>query len=311
VLLTKTFIFSPAAAIQPDEYNFFLYFQEIGKAKYLNIGDVVEDTIGNQYEIVNAILTFADGGQVTAKAIVNNVLPVEDSDYDSKFFTPDQTNYWPEIRSAGQVTFAQLYSPEDYEYSASATWDDSAEANKAEVGTSIVDSNGKEFEISYLDPVNRFNVQFRVVESHRTGNELSTGSASLFAKTDVLGLFQGTELTDPARTIVQNRDSSIVEESIVQHDHDDIYYTQAEVDVIIAGIGGGTVKRNQIPVEAINGSLLIFTLPNSDTYASGTLTVLINGLRETDITELSVNTFQVASPAPEVGDTIRIDYVML
>lgn len=71
-----------------------------------------------------------------------------------------------------------------------------------------------------------------------------------------------------------------------------------------------TLKIDRIPVESPDGSRVDFTLPNGDSYVSGTLTVHIDGLkfRKANITKTSDTTFRT-SIAPDADETLEISYI--
>ena len=71
------------------------------------------------------------------------------------------------------------------------------------------------------------------------------------------------------------------------------------------------LKENQTPVETPNSVIVIFTLPNSDTYVSGLLRVFLDGLRQiktTDYSETTSSTITMVT-APATGEVLRLDYV--
>lgn len=75
--------------------------------------------------------------------------------------------------------------------------------------------------------------------------------------------------------------------------------------------GGGAVgsfKVYQQPVESPNGVRTTFTVP--DNYVAGTLLVILNGLIEVFISELTANTFSFDTP-PIGSDTILLNYAVL
>lgn len=100
--------------------------------------------------------------------------------------------------------------------------------------------------------------------------------------------------------------------SVSDHNHDDRYYTQTEVDAIIAsaiGSASGDKELGVLPVESPNGSRTIFTLPNSDEFLVGTAEIWVNGLYEGQPTRISPTQIQVENPPLETGDTIRCSYI--
>ncbi len=70
-------------------------------------------------------------------------------------------------------------------------------------------------------------------------------------------------------------------------------------------------KFNQTPVETSNGVIVIFTLPNSDTYVSGLIEVFLDGLQQiktTDYTETTSSTITMVT-APATGEVLRLNYI--
>lgn len=211
MLPTSVFIFDPKF-VTGNTYTIELFYNPASKAKFTNHGDVIEDTIGNQYQIAGSTsLPVSDGDLVTVTALTNNVLPVEDADYDSTIFTPGQLKLTPDVRTAGELSGPSVFSGPDYEYTVTCTWTVSAEANKAVVGDRVVDASGKEFELSFIDGSSRFLVPCRIKEIDRVGELPVTGNATLYRTTPNEGFFQGNELTDAARTIIRNRDMFLID----------------------------------------------------------------------------------------------------
>ena len=178
MLPQKTYIYNPVS-IGSGDYTFNLYFLDFAQAKFLNLGDYVEDTAGNRYEIKSPTgIPFTDGNLVTAHFADNDVLPVEDVDYNSYTYTPDQVDYRATMRTAGFLDSPALYSAHDYEYEVTSSWTTPSEESKAEIGDSIVDAAGKEYRLTYVDPVNRFAAPIRIQEVHRVGVMPTIGLAS-------------------------------------------------------------------------------------------------------------------------------------
>lgn len=70
-----------------------------------------------------------------------------------------------------------------------------------------------------------------------------------------------------------------------------------------SGSGGAVLMARQQPVEPPDGSRTTFTVPNS--YQSGSLSVFVNGLYESDVTENSATTFTLGF-APISTDVIML-----
>lgn len=238
MLSQNVFIFNPSSS-GGGIYILELYFQNISIGQYLRLGDYIEDTANNKYEVIAPTsLPHSDGAVVTVQFVDSDVLPVADVDYNSSVYTPNQVNFRPDVRTSGSISNPSLYSGPDYEYSITAGWDLPAESDKAQVGDSIVDLSGKEFIISFLDPVNKFNVPIRVVEVLKEAVAPIPGDASLYRKTANYGFFQGTPITDPSRTVVRNRDDFQVDLALKG--------IQDQIDLISGSGSGAAVELDML-----------------------------------------------------------------
>lgn len=207
MLATPVFAFNPQS-LGGGQYTVELFWQSALAAQFLNLGDHITDTALNTYEVIApTTIPNSDGATITLQFITTDTAPIEDTDFDSTAFTPGQADLRPVFRTAGSIGTQSLFSAPDYEYTVTASWVSSVEANKAQVGDSIVDSLGKEFEITFLD-TGRFADPFRVTEKERVGIAPALGTATLFRATNSQGFFQGTPLTDPARTTIFLRDEA-------------------------------------------------------------------------------------------------------
>jgi hypothetical protein len=214
MLSTTVFIFNPIF-VAGTTYTLELFYNPASKAKYTNHGDVIEDTLGRQYAVANSTtLPVADGDTLTVTALGANVLPTEDVDYDSTIATPSQVKLSPDVRTSGSLSSPSVFSGPNYEYTVTASWTSSVEANKAVVGDRLIDASGKEFELSFIDGSNRFNVPCRIKEVDKTGDLPVTGVSTLYRSTPNSNFFQGTEVTDAARTVIQNRDAFLVDAAL-------------------------------------------------------------------------------------------------
>lgn len=227
MLENKIYLSSPAL-ISGSDYDVDIYFINPSKARYLNIGDRITDSVGNTYSIYDISSPFSDGGVVSVTAITNNVPPIADAGYDSVAFTPEQESFQPDIQTAGYIHTASLIDPTAYEYEIYATWISSAEANKAIIGTKVLDSEGKEFEISFLDAVDRFAVIFKAKEVHRIGDQPILGRATMYTSTENYGFYQGEEVEGEAYSQIMARDAAVLDSKL------------REIEL---GIGGGGDKH--------------------------------------------------------------------
>ena len=212
-MLSKTvFIFTPAS-IGSGQYTASIFFSASqGVAKYAAIGDYLEDTAGNRYEVIAPTAQpFSDGGTMTVQFVDNDVLPVADSGFDSLFYTPGQVDKRPLMRTPGTLTTSADFDTPNYEYTLEANWDSPSQANIAVVGDRFIDPSGKEYEITFIDGVSKFGVPFRAKEVEKIGQSPALGGSTMYRPTTNFNFFQGNELTDPARTNIFNRDSFVTD----------------------------------------------------------------------------------------------------
>ena len=210
MLRTGCFIDNPTST-GGSNYSLQLYFGTVSQAKYLNVGDRIQDSASHQYEVIGATLPFTDGGTISVTALGGAGSPTQDLDYNSHIYTPGQAQLYPDFKTAGEISSSSVYNATAFEYTIATGWTSSSDANKAAIGDYIVDSTGKAYEITYIDPVNRFNVSIRATEVDRTGAAPSAGTATMYRPTGTRKLFQGTELTTAARNVIKNRDSAYLD----------------------------------------------------------------------------------------------------
>jgi hypothetical protein len=213
VMLSNSVAIISPTSLGGGSYSFLLYFQTGSQAKFLRVGDTIKDATGNEYSITTWAIypsDFVSAGSVTVSFITTDVLPNTDSGYNSEVFTPGQVDYRPYFNVAGTIGNISTYSGQNYEYQLQSSWLVPSERDKAVVGDSIVDGDGKEFVITFIDG-GGFAVGCRVTEKEKIGIAPLPGSATMYKATSASKFFQGTELTDPARTNIQNRDFVLVD----------------------------------------------------------------------------------------------------
>ena len=73
-------------------------------------------------------------------------------------------------------------------------------------------------------------------------------------------------------------------------------------------------RYRKAPVEAPDGSLVTFTLPDSDAYEAGTLVVRVDGVAKDGDAEVTENgpenTTFTLDAAPVNGAVLKIDYIL-
>lgn len=209
MLNQNIYIFNPTS-IGGGQYTTEVYFENGAQPKYFAIGDYIEDTNNNRYEVTSGTFPFNDGGVVTVDFVDNDVIPQVDTGFDSLAYTPGQVNLRPELQTPGLIFNISIFDSSNYEYQLEGSWDISAQASAAVVGDRIADDSGFEYIITFLD-AGQFADPFRVQEVEKIGNPPNSGIATLYRSKSQFGLFIGSPLTDPARTEIRNRDNIILE----------------------------------------------------------------------------------------------------
>lgn len=205
--------FNNVSSIGGGQYTLNLFFSDSTQARFLRINDVIEDNAAVQWVVntwVGSPSDFVSGNQVTVTEVVVSSPSPSSAGFDCEAFTPGQENFEPAINTSGTIGSISLFSGQNFEYTMQASWNDLSQANKAIVGDSVVDSNGKEYTISFLD-VGQFSVPFRVTEVEKVGQTPVAGSASLYRRTGNRGLFQGSSLSSAATDTIRNRDNVILD----------------------------------------------------------------------------------------------------
>lgn len=218
MLDTPVGIFSPSGGT--GTYTFQLFFQAPGLAKYLRVGDYIKDKNGKRYQVSTWAThpsDFSSSTVITATNVDADVLPTADTSFDSLAYTPGQRDKRALVQTTGILSSVTTFSGQNFEYQLSAGWVSPSEAGKAVVGDRVVDTVGKEYEITFIDGTNRFNVPFRMKEVEPIGVAPATGTGTLFRATTNFDFYRGAPLTDDARTTIYGRDSFIIDEELV-HD---------------------------------------------------------------------------------------------
>lgn len=227
VLSTQVSIQSPSQ-ISGNRYTANLVFLDSVMAQFINLGDVVRDSANNEYSVIEpTTLPFSSGGLAVLSPIMQSVIPVGDSgwNFDGSIYTPNQVDVRP-IRTTGEIQDVSPFYGPNHEYTISAYWLDPIQESKCTVGDRIVDSNGKEFQITWIDPDNRFSVPFVAKEVEREGVMPSFGTCTMYHPTSVYNFFQGTaDIPLSALLNILNRDSFVVDRKSQRGDFQQIYHT--------------------------------------------------------------------------------------
>jgi len=278
MLSTAVGIISPSS-LGGGSYSIDLFFQSAGIAPYLALGDTIRDANSNEYSVTtwNTFPSnFSSGGTVTVSFITSDVLPNADAGFFSTVFTPNQVDVRSAVRTPGNLFNISLFSGKDYEYQMEATWTINAQANNVQVGDSVVDATGKEYVITHLE-VDKFASPFRASEAVKEAIPPVNGVATLYRSTSNFNFFQGTELLDPSRTVVRNRDD---------------FYIDAALRSIQDQLGSGSAA-----------STLLATNNTGSTITKGT-PVRINSLGEMDTIDLSIEDEALAVVGVLSEDTV-------
>ena len=245
MLPTDVFLFT-SASIGGGSYTSSIFFSPSSQAKYLRIGDTIQDSVGNQYRVTTWVgnpSDNSDGNTVTMSFLTVDTLPVDSvSLFDGSAFTPGQVDVRPNVHTDGSISGASVFSGQDFEYTLTGVWTTSSEANKAVVGDLIIDKNGKAFEITFIDSTSRFAVPFRAKEQEAEGIIPPDGAATLYSGTPPHKLFQGANINKLAETAIRNRDTFILDEL---NDFTEPF----------TNIEGSTITKGQVVFESTAGSV--------------------------------------------------------
>jgi len=212
----KVFVDNPAS-IGGGQYTFDLYISNASQEKYLVVGDIVEDTSNNRYQIdtwVGSPSDFSDGAQITATFVDNDVLPTQDTGSDSDWFTEGLEDIRPQMQTEGTLSGISIFSGQNFEYTVTAGWDVSVEAAKAVVGDYVADASGIVYELTFIDGSNRFTVPCRMKEVEKYGNSPNAGLATMYRPTSE-GSFTGRGFSNVQADAVRNRDSFVSDNKVL------------------------------------------------------------------------------------------------
>jgi hypothetical protein len=300
MLPTNVGILTPVS-IGGGQYTFSLFFQTASQPKFLNIGDYVRDSASNEYSIVALSSSpFSNGGTVTVQFVTSDTLPVGDSGFDSTAFTPGQVDVRPPMLTAVFTTAAAISDPQAYEYDVQVSVVNLLEANKAAVGDSFVDLQGKEYVLSFIDPIDRFNVPFKVVERYKEGITPSNGDGAFYRATTNYDLFQGTEIIDPARTVIRNRDNFNIDAALLDIQNQ-IGSSNAGVSSTLENNTGATIiKATPVCVDSLGDISTI------DVSVENEATATI-GVTSQDITDGNSGTIVTAGKVVDITTAASFD----
>lgn len=205
-----------ASAGGPGTYTATVLFSDAAQGAFVRVGDTLEDRLGNQYTITTWNTNpsdFASGGTLTVDFITTDTLPATFGGFgNAAVFTPGQVDIRPAVRSAGNIFSQSLSSGQNYEYSLTCSWFDSS-ATDVQVGDNIMDGNGKVYAITVT---NGDASVITVTEVEKEGISPVLGAATLYRPTNLIGAFQGTPVSDPARTLARNRDDFNIDAKLAQ-----------------------------------------------------------------------------------------------
>lgn len=98
-------------------------------------------------------------------------------------------------------------------------------------------------------------------------------------------------------------DSYFPEVNPAQHNHNDIYYTESEVDALIAGVGGGAINQTWKIIRAHSAGSILTQVCSGTTGGSISVTEDING---GDVIAMELNNYDNADAIPKVV-IVKID----
>jgi len=303
MLSTPTAIDGPSS-LGGGFYSLNLFLSDGNQAKFLNIGDYILDTNSNEFSITALSNSpFNSGQSLTVQFITNDVLPQQDTGFNSEAFTPGQVDTRPFIVTPVFVTGAAIFNAPNYEHTVQASISDILEGNKMIVGDSFVDLTGKEYNISFIDPSSRFAVPFRVIETANEGVTPSTGDGAFYRSTTNIKLYQGTEIIDPARTVVRNRDNFLVDTKIKSLEDTINAITGTSTIYILNPTGGTIVQGTPVGINA-SGEMQLLDVSIEDNIMS------FVGLTKSDISSGAIGEVVVSGPAENVNTSADLDDIL-
>jgi len=241
----------------PGTYTCNAIFSTSSLAKHVNVGDILEDRLGNQYTITTWVgnpADFASGGTLTVTFLTTDTAPATFAAFgDAQIFTEGQVDARPTVRTVGQILTQSTASGQDFTYNITCAWGNVSEAQEAQVGDSVVDANGKEYTISIKDD-NDFTSGV-IQEVLREGQAPTGGGASLYRATTNLKLYQGNALTDPARTLVRNRDDFNIDVKIKELEDSISAASNTAVQETLSNTSGASIPELGVVATNASGSI--------------------------------------------------------
>lgn len=259
MLRTPLGVDTPSAS--GSEYIASLVFDTAARAKYIRVGDIVEDKDGEKFTIL-WWTTYPDdfvsggfavlGGETTpAQSLATD---------DSIVYTSGQLNVRPGVSIDGSIATSSDTGSDDgqnYERLITATWTSASEGNAATTGDHVIDSTGKAYVITEIS--NPGSSQWAsgvvVTELEKEGVAPQVGSAYLYRPTTTLGFYQGKVLSTTAEDYRRNRDEFTTAVSISGLETDIGVLTTDLYPIITSGDGFGDVFG---PSSATDNSLAVF-----------------------------------------------------
>ena len=243
----------------PGTYTATVLFSDASKAPFVQVGDTLEDRLGNQYQIddwVGSPSDFASGGTMIVSFITTDTAPATFGGFGNALvFTPGQVDVRPLVQSAGIINTQTLNSGQNSLFDITASWFNSASASNVTVGDHIMDASGKVYEITVTNGGGTIVTAQEVV---REGTSPTLGDATLYSPTSNLGLFQGTPVSDPARTQARNKDDFSIDARVT------------EIESQLAGASNSIVQKT---VTNLSGSLIAAHTAVGTTLAGSIATI--------------------------------------
>lgn len=210
-MLTEAVTISSSSSTGNGEYNISLIFSQGAKASYLRVGDTVRDRDGFAYSVTSWASfpdDYSSGAGLTVSFIDQDQLPATFGGFgNAQVFTPGQVDNRPAVLSAGSISTQSLESGQQYRYNVSCSWFDPS-ANNVQLGAHVTDSAGKSYEVVVT---NANGTTMVVEEVLKEGENPALGPASLHNPTPTYKLYRGTPVSDPARTVIRNKDNFAID----------------------------------------------------------------------------------------------------
>ena len=211
MLATKCYVYD-GVSLGSGEYSFKLYFDDGGLARFIRQNDIVQDSKGDKYKILNWIgfpANYENNQIITAHYLTNDILPTEDIGPNSIVYTEGELDIRTPLITSGVCSNINTFSYANFEFSGIFVWDNNLEQLKSEIGDYISDINGKLYKIKDFGSPRWTNAI--VEEVDKEGKQPGAGGAFLFRPTENFDLYFGGKLNDAQLMSLMNRDNFLID----------------------------------------------------------------------------------------------------